>query len=101
MTGLLEYLRLLNRARSMFVAVPSFVMGNRDCRRAVLNDINGATAIEYGLIIGVAAIGIAGGISALSDLVQLLLSLVSDAVNGVDAALDGGGSEQQEPVQSE
>lgn len=39
-------------------------------------DIDGATAVEYGLLAGLVAIGLAGGLGALSDLVNLLFENV-------------------------
>ena len=47
------------------------------------NDINGATAIEYGLLAGLIAVGLAGGLGALADLVNLLFEIIGDETAGV------------------
>lgn len=39
---------------------------------------DGATAVEYGLLAGLIAIGLAGGLGALADLVNLLFEVVGD-----------------------
>lgn len=48
--------------------------------RKMLADRQGATAVEYGLIAGLAALGIAGGLSAMADLVILVFDLIVQAV---------------------
>ncbi len=45
---------------------------------SIASDTHGATAVEYGLLAGLVAIGIAGGVGALSDLVNLLFELIGD-----------------------
>lgn len=39
---------------------------------------SGATAVEYGLLAGLIAVGIAGGIGALADLVNFMFEMIAD-----------------------
>lgn len=50
-------------------------------------DIRGATAVEYGLLAGLVAIGIAGGLGALADLVNLLFEVIGDEAADVTGAM--------------
>lgn len=50
---------------------------------ALKHDTNGATAIEYGLLAGLIAVGLAGGLGALADLVNLLFEIIGDETAGV------------------
>ncbi|WP_262693066.1 Flp family type IVb pilin [Kordiimonas aquimaris] len=50
--------------------------------------IDGATAVEYGLLAGLVALGIAGGLGALSDLVNLLFENVSNDAAEVTRSLN-------------
>ncbi|NVJ97275.1 MAG: Flp family type IVb pilin [Alphaproteobacteria bacterium] len=55
------------------------------------SDISGATAVEYGLLAGLIAVGLMGGIGALSDLVNLLFEFVADETATVaDGISDSG-----------
>lgn len=45
-----------------------------------LRDDRGATAIEYGLIVGILSIGVVGFIGPLSDAVVFMFTLAADAV---------------------
>jgi len=45
---------------------------------------NGATAIEYGLIIGLAALAIAGGLGAITDAVHEVFALINTEVENAD-----------------
>lgn len=58
--------------------------------RELAGNINGATAVEYGLLAGLVAIGIAGGLGALSDLVNLLFETIGNETATVTANMDGG-----------
>jgi Flp pilus assembly pilin Flp len=44
---------------------------------AMRRDTNGATAVEYGLLLGLIAVGVAGGYGALVDLVHLIFDFVN------------------------
>ncbi len=46
--------------------------------QALISDTRGATAIEYGLLAGLIAVGLAGGLGALADLVNLLFEVIGD-----------------------
>ena len=50
-------------------------------------DTNGATAVEYGLLAGLVAIGLAGGLGALADLVNLLFDVIGDQTNEVAGSM--------------
>ena len=50
---------------------------------AILRDTRGATAIEYGLLAGLIAVGLAGGLGALADLVNLLFEVIGDETSDV------------------
>ncbi len=52
----------------------------RHCLRALLTDKRAATAIEYGLIIGLVSIAILVAVTALGDAVVVLFSSVSSDV---------------------
>ncbi len=54
--------------------------------RTVAQDTGGASAIEYSLIASLIAIGIAGGIGALADLVAMLWNLMITAVTDASAS---------------
>jgi pilus assembly protein Flp/PilA len=45
-----------------------------------LRDERGATAIEYGLIVGILSIGVVGFVAPLSDAVVYMFTLAADAV---------------------
>ncbi len=51
--------------------------------QVLISDTRGATAIEYGLLAGLIAVGLAGGLGALADLVNLLFDLIGDETAGV------------------
>jgi len=44
---------------------------------------SGATAVEYGLLAGLVALGIAGGLGTLADLVNALFELISGSTTEV------------------
>ncbi len=44
---------------------------------------DGATAVEYGLLAGLIAVGLAGGLGALADLVNLVFEVVGDETASV------------------
>ena len=50
-------------------------------------DTSGATAVEYGLLAGLVAIGLAGGLGALADLVNLLFDVIGDQTNDVAGSM--------------
>ena len=52
---------------------------------------SGATAVEYGLLAGLVAIGLAGGLGALADLVSLLFDTIGDEAAEVSNAMAEGG----------
>lgn len=52
---------------------------------------SGATAVEYGLLIGLVAIGLAGGLGALADLVNLLFEFIGDGVGNVTTTTETEG----------
>ena len=56
---------------------------------AVARDEKGATAIEYALIAALAAIGIAGGIGALAELVALVFELITNATRDAADTIPG------------
>lgn len=45
--------------------------------------VSGATAVEYGLLAGLIALGIAGGIGALADLVNLIFEMLGETTTEV------------------
>ena len=53
-------------------------------------DTLGATAVEYGLLAGLVALGIAGGLGALSDLVNLLFENIGNETAQVTSSLNEG-----------
>lgn len=53
--------------------------------RLLAQDQRGATAVEYGLLIGLVAVGLAGGLGALADLVNLVFDMISTDVTTVSA----------------
>ena len=55
------------------------------------SDTSGATAVEYGLLAGLVAIGLAGGLGALADLVSLLFDTIGDEAAEVSNAMAEGG----------
>lgn len=55
--------------------------------RRLSQDIGGATAIEYGLLAGLVAVGLAGGLGALADLVNLLFDSISTETTDVAASI--------------
>lgn len=59
--------------------------------RALGTDTSGATAVEYGLLAGLVAIGLAGGLGALADLVSLLFDTIGDEAAEVSAAMNEEG----------
>ena len=59
----------------------------RSAWQGLLRDINGATAIEYGLLAGLVAVGLAGGLGALADLVNLLFDGISEETTNVATSL--------------
>ncbi|MBO6504076.1 MAG: Flp family type IVb pilin [Kordiimonadaceae bacterium] len=58
---------------------------------AFCKNTSGATAVEYGLLAGLVAIGLAGGLGALADLVSLLFDTIGDEAAEVSAAMNDGG----------
>lgn len=57
---------------------------NRRAWRDLAADTSGASAVEYALLAGFVAVGLAGGLGALVDLAALLFDIIGDAV--ADAA---------------
>lgn len=55
----------------------------RGAWRYLGHNIDGATAIEYGLLAGLVAVGLAGGLGALADLVNLLFDSISEDTTDV------------------
>jgi len=55
--------------------------------RHLKHDVRGATAIEYGLLAGLVAVGLAGGLGALSDLVNLLFEMIGDETANVTTSM--------------
>lgn len=53
----------------------------------LLRDIDGATAIEYGLLAGLVAVGLAGGLGALADLVNLLFDGISEETTTIATSM--------------
>lgn len=49
---------------------------------------DGATAVEYGLLAGLVAIGLAGGLGALADLVSLLFEVIGNEAADVSSAMN-------------
>jgi len=45
--------------------------------------VSGATAVEYGLLAGLVAVGIAGGIGALAELVNAIFDMLGDNTTAV------------------
>lgn len=60
---------------------------NKSPVRALWQDTGGATAVEYGLLAGLVAIGLAGGLGALADLVNLLFEVIGDQTNEVAGSM--------------
>lgn len=56
------------------------------------HDQRGATAVEYGLLIGLVAVGLAGGLGALADLVNLVFNMISADVTTVSADVQATGA---------
>jgi len=50
----------------------------RGLHAAMWRDRKGATAVEYGLLIGLAALGLAAGWGAIGDLVHQIFAMLSD-----------------------
>ena len=50
-----------------------------------IENTDGATAVEYGLLAGLVAVGLAGGLGALADLVNMVFDLVADTTTQVAA----------------
>lgn len=55
--------------------------------RSLLSDRGGATAIEYGLIIGLIAIALLTSIGSLGDLVNTMYNLVAGRTNEVASSV--------------
>ncbi|MCJ9430462.1 Flp family type IVb pilin [Kordiimonas marina] len=55
--------------------------------RSLFNDRSGATAIEYGLIIALIAIGLISTVGGLGDLVNQMYGMISGRTNEVVAAM--------------
>ncbi|MCP8896008.1 Flp family type IVb pilin [Shinella daejeonensis] len=51
-----------------------------DRLKAFLFDDSGATAIEYGLIVSLIAIGLIGGLTIFSDSLSLIFTTVSERI---------------------
>lgn len=51
--------------------------------KSFMQDRSGATAIEYGLIAALIAIGLLAGLTAFSDALLATLTLISDTIMGV------------------
>jgi pilus assembly protein Flp/PilA len=51
--------------------------------RRLTRSVSGATAVEYGLLAGLIALGIAGGVGALADLVVAIFTNLGDTTQGV------------------
>jgi len=50
--------------------------------------VSGATAVEYGLLAGLVALGIAGGIGALADLVNALFDMIGETTSEIAGSLE-------------
>lgn len=48
---------------------------------------SGATAVEYGLLAGLIAVGLAGGLGALADLVNLVFNMIGQETADVTNAM--------------
>ncbi len=59
--------------------------------QAFWQDTRGATAVEYGLLAGLVAIGLAGGLGALADLVNLLFEVIGDQTTEVAGTMTDEG----------
>lgn len=51
---------------------------------------SGATAVEYGLLAGLIAVGIAGGIGVLADLVNGIFEMLGETTTTVSQNIDAG-----------
>ena len=60
---------------------------NKSLGQSLWRDTSGATAVEYGLLAGLVAIGLAGGLGALADLVNLLFEVIGDQTNEVAGSM--------------
>jgi len=54
------------------------------------NCASGATAVEYGLLAGLVAVGIAGGIGALAELVNAIFEMLGDNTAAVADNINTG-----------
>jgi len=50
--------------------------------------VSGATAVEYGLLAGLVAVGIAGGIGALAELVNAIFEMLGENTTAVADNID-------------
>lgn len=55
----------------------------------VFSDTSGASAVEYGLLAGLVAVGLAGGLGELASLVAQLFDIVVEEVSSATDALVG------------
>lgn len=54
------------------------------------NCASGATAVEYGLLAGLIAVGIAGGVGALAELVNAIFDMLGDSTTAVADNMNAG-----------
>ena len=60
-----------------------------DTARRLIGNLEGATAVEYGLLAGLVAVGIAAGLGALSDLVLMIFNMLGDRTTEVADGIGG------------
>jgi len=58
--------------------------------KQLFNCVSGATAVEYGLLAGLIAVGIAGGIGALADLVIGIFTMLGETSVEVSENIETG-----------
>ena len=74
----------MNITRGKWRLLPYFFLR---LKRSVL----GATAVEYGLLAGLVALGIAGGLGALADLVNMLFDMIGETTSEIASSLEAEG----------
>ncbi len=80
-------LRDIGRQTTQLESFETGVLKSITLWRELKRDVRGATAIEYGLLAGLVAVGLAGGLGALSDLVNLLFEIISDETADVASSI--------------
>lgn len=61
--------------------------------RQLARSSSGASAIGYGLLAGLMALGVAGGFGALADLINQLFDIIINGADQVSETLDSGEAE--------